>query len=56
MSSEITSDLSTTMFTDKVKSSFSTGVFPDSGNYAIVIPLLKVGNDRDELLCYRPLY
>ena len=56
MCSEIISDPITTIFTDIVNSSFSTGVFPDSEKYAVVKPLLKAGKDRDELSSYRPLY
>ena len=56
MSSEIVSDPITTIFTNIVNSSFSTGVFPDSEKYAVVRPLLKAGKDRDELSSYRPLY
>ena len=44
------------IFTDIVNSSFSTGVFPVSENYATVKPLLKSGKDKDELSSYRPLY
>ena len=56
MSSEKNSDPITTIFTDIVNSSFSTGVFPDSENCAVVRLLLKAGKDRDELQSYRPLY
>ena len=56
ISSEKISDPITTIFTDIVISSFSAGVFPDSEKYAVVRPLLKAGNDRDELSSYRPLY
>ena len=52
MSSEIISDPITTIFTDIVNSSFSTGVFPDSEKYAVVRPLLKAGKDKDELSSY----
>ena len=56
MSSEIISDPITTIFTDIVNSSFSTGVFPGTEKYAVVKPLLKAGKDRDEFSSYRPLY
>ena len=56
MSSEIVSDPITTIFTDLVNSSFSTGVFPDSEKFIVGKPLLKAGKDKDELSSYRPLY
>ena len=55
MSSDIISDPITTMFTEMVNSSISTGVFPDSENYDVVKPLLKTGKNRDEISSCRPL-
>ena len=56
MSSEIISYRITTIFTDIVNSSFSTGLFPDSEKYVVVKPLLKSDKDRDKLSLYKPLY
>ena len=56
MSSKIISDPITTIFSDTKNISFSTGVFPHSEKYAVVMPLLKSGKDRDEISSYRPLY
>ena len=56
MSSQIFSDLITTIFTDIVNSSLCTWVLPDSDNFAEVKPLLKTGRDRDEVSSYRSLY
>ena len=36
--------------------SFKSGVFPEAEKFAYVKPLIKKGNDPDELSSYRPLY
>ena len=56
VSSEIISDSLTTVFTDKVNSLLSTGVYAESEKYDVVKPLQKTGKDGGELSSYRPLY
>ena len=52
MNSENISDPITTIFTDIVKSSFSTDVFPDSQKNAVAKPLLKAGKQE---MNFRPI-
>ena len=55
MSFEMISDPITTIFTDIINSSFSTGVFLDLENYAVVKLSMKADKDRDEISSHKAL-
>ena len=56
MSFQILLDPITSIFTYLLNSSFSTGVFTDLENYALLKLVLKAGKDRDEYSSFRPIY